>query len=384
MAAIMRSRSDPLNRSFRDTDIYNDRRRIRQEQLGGLSPTKAWIQVLQEQQLKYFIHYDDEQRVQSAIWTYPWCEKMLKKFPEVIGLDNTYKTNRFNMFLFQITGVADHKSSANFAFGLINTEKEDGYLWLCHHLDQLRDDLNVPILNVIITHKEASLKNALPSVFPGTQQQLCVHHINGNVRERTRSKWKNPAGDEDADEDSRGDEDPSCSLNATIQVTNQVNKVRGISTAILEADDNLRDGMPEAWQSVINAPTEDDFKAAWKKINNALIGQEHVLYYISSEYMPWRYQYAQCYMDQYRNFGRRTNSPSESNHRNLKNFLHTGTSHVFHLHLAVIQMLHQKERIYKEKAAEMNMRHWQKYSGQRWLGKLPTQVTLQALELIYR
>lgn len=35
------------------------------------------------------------------------------------------------MYFFEVIGVMDQKSVANFAFGLINIEKEDGFLWFC-------------------------------------------------------------------------------------------------------------------------------------------------------------------------------------------------------------------------------------------------------------
>ena len=86
---------------------------------------------------------------------------MWKLFPEVLGLDNTYKTNRFNMYLFQITGVTNQGSVANFAFSLINTEKEEGYQWLCLHLEELRQQVGAPAPLVVITDKETALKNVL-------------------------------------------------------------------------------------------------------------------------------------------------------------------------------------------------------------------------------
>jgi hypothetical protein len=106
---------------------------------------------------------------------------MWSRFPEVLGIDNTYKTNRFSIYLFEVIGITDQKSMANFAFGLINTEKEDGYQWLCEKLETLRQELHVPAPSVIITDKENALKNALKDVFPQAQQQLCIYHINANV-----------------------------------------------------------------------------------------------------------------------------------------------------------------------------------------------------------
>lgn len=71
---------------------------------------------------------------------------MWKTSPEVLGVGNMYKkklTNRFNMDMFQVTGVTDQKTVANFVFGLVNTEKEVGYSILCEHLERLRRQLDI-------------------------------------------------------------------------------------------------------------------------------------------------------------------------------------------------------------------------------------------------
>lgn len=107
---------------FRDKDIYNDRQRLRDDELGGLSPTQAWIKILQDDRLHHTIKFDDQSRVQAVFWTYPWPTQMWKQFPKVLGIDNTYKTNRFNIYLFEITIVTDQNSVANVGFGLVNTE----------------------------------------------------------------------------------------------------------------------------------------------------------------------------------------------------------------------------------------------------------------------
>jgi hypothetical protein len=114
------------------------------------------------------------------------------------------------MPLFQVTGVTDHKSVANFAFGVINTETEAGYRWLCRQINlfQLRAHINEPA--VIITDKEAALRNVLKDVFPRAQQQLCVYHINANIRSRIYSRWKKPgpAVDDDKEHEVHDPESP--------------------------------------------------------------------------------------------------------------------------------------------------------------------------------
>lgn len=70
MAQVLRDQSpDPA--FFRDRDIYNDRQRLREQGLGGLSPTQAWLKILRDEGLKHVVEYDDQQRVRSLVWTYP-------------------------------------------------------------------------------------------------------------------------------------------------------------------------------------------------------------------------------------------------------------------------------------------------------------------------
>ena len=72
---------DPEPDHFRIRDIYNDRQKIRQERLGGLTPTQAFVRHLQVSDLPHRIKFDDENRVCAVLWTYPWCREMWKKYP---------------------------------------------------------------------------------------------------------------------------------------------------------------------------------------------------------------------------------------------------------------------------------------------------------------
>jgi hypothetical protein len=316
---------------------------------------------------------------------------MWKRFPEVLGLDNTYKTNRFKMYLFQVTGVTDQRSLANFAFGLINTEKEEGFQWMCSQLDRIRREIVVPTPAVVITDKEAALRNALAATFPLAQQQLCIYHINANVRSKIISRWKDP--DED-DEDSSIPSTENPILNTpfddNIQTRQQAQDEAesGIFHPSqlhrsFEPDEYNREGMFCAWKRVIFAADEDAFEKAWLNMKTTYSkDQIHILKYISDEYMPWRQQWAKCYIDRYRNYGQRVNSPCETAHKDVKSYLINGQSDLLHLHIALEQMIEKKERDYKQQAAEMQMRQRRKYLTQTWLGDITMYVTFPAIELI--
>jgi hypothetical protein len=105
MVSIVRKADSPGYHYFRTRDIYNDRQAIKRERLNGLTATQAFVKELESGGIRVRTLRDEDDRVCAVFWTYDWCRTMWKKFPEVLGLDNTYKTNRFGLHLFQATGV---------------------------------------------------------------------------------------------------------------------------------------------------------------------------------------------------------------------------------------------------------------------------------------
>lgn len=98
--------------------------------------------------------------------------------------------------------------------------------------------------------------------------------------------------------------------------------------------------------------------------------------------MPFCLQWALPYIRRYRNFGQRTNSPVETAHNAIKSFLVSGTGHLLTLSQAIEQMLDNKERSYRERASKGAHRLKHDYNGRRWLGRLPSEITAIAVELI--
>lgn len=382
MLKILRDSSNAETSFFHQSDIYNDRQKIRIEGLNGLSATQAWIKQLQDNNLRHYIKLDEDNKVQGILWTYPWCEKMWRQFPKVLGIDNTYKTNRFNIYLFEVIGITDQKSVANFAFGLINTEKEDGFLWLSQRLEEVRQELHVPAPTVVITDKEMALKNALETVFPGAQQQLCVYHVNANVRGKIQARWKNKDGTSDTDEAGDGAEAAEEDLNAARAIEAAADEPSAASKPAVDPDS--REGMFRAWQHVVYAEDEAEFEVSWAALKATYSRrQNHILNYISKEYMPFREQWARCFIKRYRNFGQRVNSPVETAHKDVKSFLVSGTSDLLHLHNAIVLMLTKKERDYEQNAARMQMRQRQRFiQQQHWLGNIPMTVSYVAVDLL--
>jgi hypothetical protein len=94
---------------FTLTDINNFRQRLQTAKYDGLSPTQALIRLLEDRGIYHVVRKaaGDTDRVTGLFWTFEWCANMWKRFPHVIQMDNTYKTNRFKMPLFEATGVTN-------------------------------------------------------------------------------------------------------------------------------------------------------------------------------------------------------------------------------------------------------------------------------------
>ena len=76
--------------------------------------------------------------------------------------------------------------------------------------------------------------------------------------------------------------------------------------------------MDQAWRDVVYAQ-EGDFRKAW---NDMLVcfgtQQRAIIDYIISKYLSWGEQFLQYQIKRYRNFGQRTNSPTETAHKDVK------------------------------------------------------------------
>ncbi|KAM4061687.1 MULE transposase [Hirsutella rhossiliensis] len=195
--------AEPPGTVYMRRDIYNARALLRRENLGGMSPTAALIKLFDERGIPYIAKWSETEpdRLVGLVWTFPYCIRMWKRFPEVISFDNTYNTNRFKLPLFQATGQTCLKSVYNAAFGLIDNERREGFQFLAEGIRQLFERHGIQLPNVVITDFDQQMKAALEDQFPDAQQQLCIFHINSNVLLNAKRKWKHAK--EDSDEATR-------------------------------------------------------------------------------------------------------------------------------------------------------------------------------------
>jgi hypothetical protein len=218
---------------------------------------------------------------------------------------------------------------------------------------------------------------------------MCVYHINSKVRARIFKYWFDPAAadaafDPDGPNSDEGDDTFDDDLNT--RNSTQLEAEAGVGDVPTHSDDNYsREGMFRAWQWVIYAPSEPDFESAWLALNKTFGQQQsHIIRYIHKEYLPWKRQWVKCYIDHYRNFGLRVNSPTETAHKDVKSYLVSGFTDLLQLHLSLVQMMERKERDYRQNAGIMRQRQRREVVGlgRKWLGNVPLQVTHAAVDIV--
>jgi hypothetical protein len=364
---------------FTQRDIYNARARINRENLRGYSPTAALIKLFDEQEIPYVIKWADEEpnRLLGLVWTFPYCLKMWRRFPEIISFDNTYKTNRFKLPLFQATGQTCLGTVFNAAFGLIDNERREGFQFLAESIRQLVTDHSVREPIVIITDFDKYMKAAFDDQFPRSQQQLCIHHINSNVLLQSKRKWVNRAPNGSSSE---SDEDVPTNPNAELNTEDQQLIQAPSSTKIPHS----YEGVLQMWKVVLFAPTEIDHQAAWTALCKEFNDQRAILRYLYGTYLPVRVQWAQCFIRSYSNYGIRVTSGTEASNNNIKSYLLNGTSQLFRLVEAMQDMLQDQEKDFRQKCAADEILTSRDFTGPsaEYLGELPRCISSKALGLI--
>ena len=173
-------------------DVQNVRDEDRRVLLGGRTSTQQFLHNLQTDDSVCLVDFqtDEINRVEYILWTYKWPLEMWRHNADVISLDDTYKINRFNLPLMQITGITGLGTTFNIAWALLKDEREHSYQWVLSRLQKTMEEYQVPLPVVIISDFDTALRNALHNVFPQVATQLCLWHVMKNVAFNVKKKWE--------------------------------------------------------------------------------------------------------------------------------------------------------------------------------------------------
>ena len=240
-----------------------------------------------EEESKYFVEkqFDQHNQLHSLLFAHPEAFEIILLNPDVVAIDSTYKTNRFNMPFLHISGVTVIGTTYDIAYCFLPNEKEETYNWAVQSLRCLFEHLEVrPLL--FITDNDTALKKALREYYPKMPQRLCIWHINKNVEKQAMAHWD----------------------------------VRRVSTEPEKDEiERQRHEFIQRWNELVARETEEAFEEAWESLQLDYRAYPRLIQYIRDERMPTAEQWAQCYCGYMKSFGYRTTSLLEARHKALKN-----------------------------------------------------------------
>uniref|UniRef100_A0A1Y1NIF4 MULE transposase domain-containing protein n=1 Tax=Photinus pyralis TaxID=7054 RepID=A0A1Y1NIF4_PHOPY len=285
-------------------DIQNRIAETRREICEGQSAIHALINQLEEESFWSRIRFDDKGRVMSVLFAHPQSLEYLQAYPDVLLLDCTYNTNKFNMPLLDMVGVDACQRTFCIAFAFLSGETEDDYYWVLDRLKSMYETIHVRLPAVILTDRCLACINAATQVFPISASLLCLWHANKAVlshclpifaaQERLLSKLSSRQPT-DEKQSFRWKEFYSC------------------------------------WHNIINSPTEAAFNKRVKAFEAKYIDShiEEVAYVKEIWLEPYKEKLVKAWVDQYAHFGNVATSRVEGIHSIIKDYIGTSQLDLF-------------------------------------------------------
>jgi hypothetical protein len=123
-------------------------------------------------------------RLNSLFWMSPVQRELYSKYNDVVILDTTYNTNRFQMMLCIITVVDNNYKTRIVACAIIEDETLETYRWI---FDTILTETGV-YPRVIFTDLDPSMIRSIKEIYPDTKHLLCIFHIDLNLRKKLKGK----------------------------------------------------------------------------------------------------------------------------------------------------------------------------------------------------
>lgn len=166
-------------------DIYNYRAQLNLQRLENKGPVEAVLHTLRE--LEWTVDYsvDNNQRLTRLFFVPSPSLDRFKLHHDVLIVDATYKTNKYNMPLVHVCGITASAQTYHLAFCFVQGETTSDYLWIMERIRQLYDGINtLPLL--IVTDQDQVLINACAhrSTFLTVRRISCLWHVKQNVKTR--------------------------------------------------------------------------------------------------------------------------------------------------------------------------------------------------------
>ncbi|XP_026417012.1 uncharacterized protein LOC113312477 [Papaver somniferum] len=162
--------------------IYNARSNLRRKDLQGRLVMQQLLWLAQKKNYACQKKLDEFGHVTHLFIAHTECVKLALCFPQVLILDCTYKTNKYEMPLMNVVGHTSTKSPFTVDFCFLKDGLKESYVWALEQVKLVFREDALP--KIMVTDQEAALLFAIRKVFQDAQNFLCTFHIWNNVRKK--------------------------------------------------------------------------------------------------------------------------------------------------------------------------------------------------------
>src|SRR3954447_24025725 len=269
-------------------DIYNVHRELKAELLEGKSPIEAMLLELEENAFEFNYQVDQDGHITLLFFAHPESLILLKRYPEVLLMDCTYKTNRFHMPLLDILGSTGLNRTFFAAFVFLSGETEEDYTAALKMLATVLQVREIALPKVVVTDKDQGLMNALSYIFPQSYNLLCGWHISKNVLSYGRS------------------------------------------LGLYKKDTEEENSFMSQWHKLVSSETVEDYEKRWAEFQKQWQGYPQLLKYLTKTWLEKdRKRFVRCWADRYLHFGHRETSRAEGAHSVVKRYLQVSTGDLY-------------------------------------------------------
>ncbi|KAK9292591.1 hypothetical protein L1049_020565 [Liquidambar formosana] len=135
----------------------------------------------------YMMDLDEECRVRNLFWADAKSRATYEAFGDVVTVDTTYLTNKYNIPFALFVGVNHHGQSVLLGCGLLSNEDMETFVWLFE--SWLACMFGCPP-KAIITDQCKAIQGAIEMVFPDARHRWCLGHIMRKIPNKLRGYYQ--------------------------------------------------------------------------------------------------------------------------------------------------------------------------------------------------
>ncbi len=282
-------------------NVYNQKQRIRRDDLNNLTATQAFLQALLVRKNWFVKFISSEESLKMLFFAKISCQRMTKLNWEIFIIDCIYKINRYFMFLCIIIEVTALNIIFYIAFAFLSSEIISSFEGILQQVLELYQELNISNFIFIVTNCEISLINAISSIFSTIQHALCLWHVDKNVLKNCKRFF----------------------------------------------DDNESWKMFfDQWHKIMYVSIEMKFEKNWRILKSKYDIENHwsIVNYLKEELINrWKTRIVKCFTNKMLSFDNITTSRDEDDHFKLKRVLKSFVENLKKM-ITIIEMLLKNER----------------------------------------